>query len=146
MTSKYDTGSNEVSDPVSETDMKVKSVKFTQIWKETAKIPSGKVVTYGQLAKKLRIADSRIIGWALHANKDTAVPCHRVVDRFGNLAKNYAFGGRREQRKRLLKEGIEFSGKKRVNLDKIEVFIALRNKSPKKKRNKILSAIKKGRM
>jgi len=54
----------------------------------------------------LGTVDSRKVGWALHGNKDPLVPCHRVVNKAGKLAKNFGWGGWREQAKRLEKEGV----------------------------------------
>lgn len=81
-------------------------------------IPEGRVATYGQIAEMLgnpRL--SRQVGWALHANRSTAVPCHRVVNRDGRLAPNFAFDGEVEQQRRLEAEGVSFAGLK-VNLEK----------------------------
>ena len=81
-------------------------------------IPVGKVATYGQVAKALGIKDTRKIGWALHANKSSEVPCHRVVNKEGRLAKNFAFNGMEEQQRRLEVEGIEFTKDGYVDLVK----------------------------
>ncbi len=89
---------------------------FRKIRNLVAKIPKGKVTTYGEIAKALRIKDSRIVGWALHANKDKNIPCHRVINRFGFLAKNYSFGGAKTQKEKLKKEEIKFIGKFQVDL------------------------------
>lgn len=82
------------------------------------KIPEGKVTTYGSISEVTSI-NPRMVGWALHANRDPKlVPCHRVVNRDGRLAPGYVFGGPGEKRKRLLAEGIEFKDDNHVNLDK----------------------------
>ena len=71
----------------------------SQVWKITKKIPRGKVATYGQISKELRSKnyelriDPRMVGFALHQNRDLKVPCHRVVDRNGRLAPNFGFRG-----------------------------------------------------
>lgn len=90
---------------------------FKKIWQEVEKIPRGKVATYGQIGKKLEI-DPRVVGWALHANREPKVPCHRVVNRFGGLAPGYIFGGWQKQKERLLKEGVKFISLKQVDLKK----------------------------
>lgn len=69
-------------------------------------IPKGKVLTYGQVASRVGIADARKVGWALYGNKDPTLPCHRVVGKGGRLAKKFSLGGLKEQRKRLLREGV----------------------------------------
>ncbi len=91
---------------------------FSKVYKVVQTIPSGKVATYGQIAKLVGTRDVRKIGWALHANKSKDVPCHRVVNKEGHLAKNFAFDGEAEQRKRLTKEGVGFTQNGYVDLAK----------------------------
>jgi methylated-DNA-protein-cysteine methyltransferase-like protein len=80
---------------------------FQRIYSVVAKIPKGKVLTYKQVAK-LSNTTPVIVGFALHANKDPInIPCHRVIKSNGTFAKGYAFGGKKEQRKRLTEEGIK---------------------------------------
>lgn len=80
-------------------------------------IPQSKVTTYGLIAERLGIG-ARIVGWALHVNHDLKVPCHRVVDRNGKIAKNYAFEGGKKQKELLLKEGVKFKDQLSVDLEK----------------------------
>lgn len=98
------------------TDSAVSSV-FDRVYELTRLVPQGKVVTYGDIANALHMRDVRKVGWALHANKNQEVPCHRVVNKEGRLAKNFAFDGEEEQRRRLETEGVEFLADGRVNLD-----------------------------
>ena len=50
-----------------------------KVWNALQKIPSGKVLTYGDLAKKLKTG-SRAIGMGCRTNPVALlVPCHRVV-------------------------------------------------------------------
>ena len=84
---------------------------FEKIYEVVAKIPKGKVATYGQVAL---IAGnprwSRVVGYALHANPDPErIPCHRVVDRFGSVSKAFAFGGENMQINLLKSEGVEIT-------------------------------------
>lgn len=91
---------------------------FSQVYDLVKRIPAGKVTTYGALAKALGTRDARRIGHALHANPDgSIVPCHRVVFADGRLAPGYAFGGPKEQMRRLQLEGVEVSEDK-VDLSK----------------------------
>lgn len=91
---------------------------FRKIRKIVAKIPKGKVATYGQVAKLAGISDARVVGWALWENQDLKVPCHRVVKKDGFLAAKYSLGGWQEQRKRLESEGITFVKPDQVDLKK----------------------------
>ncbi len=84
---------------------------FEKIYEVVAKIPKGKVATYGQVAL---IAGnprwSRVVGYALHVNPDPErIPCHRVVDRFGSVSKAFVFGGENRQIYLLESEGVELN-------------------------------------
>lgn len=89
---------------------------FNKVYSLVKKIPEGKVTTYGQIARALGTKDARKVGWALHANKDENTPCHRVVSKEGRLAKNFAFDGEEEQRRRLQEEGVTFTDSIHVDL------------------------------
>jgi methylated-DNA-[protein]-cysteine S-methyltransferase len=84
---------------------------FSQrVWALTARIPRGRVVTYGDLAKKLK-SGSRAVGYALHRNPYAPqVPCHRVVGSDGRLV-GFA-GGLPAKRKLLESEGVKILGEK----------------------------------
>ncbi len=98
---------------------------FDQVYQLVKQVPSGKVVTYGQIAKKLGTRDARKVGWALHSNKEeNRVPCHRVVNNAGRLAPNFAFDGPEEQRRRLEAEGVEFLPDGKVDLEKYQYEIS----------------------
>lgn len=91
---------------------------FQKVYEVTKKIPAGKVMTYGQIAEALGTKDARKVGFALHANKSNDVPCHRVVNKEGSLAKNFAFNGMGEQQRRLESEGVKFNRNGYVDLKK----------------------------
>jgi len=91
---------------------------FQLVYRLVKKIPEGKVTTYGEMARILESADARIVGWALHANKDSKTPCHRVVNKKGELAPGYVFGGWQKQKEKLLAEGVCFSDERKVDLKK----------------------------
>jgi methylated-DNA-protein-cysteine methyltransferase-like protein len=91
---------------------------FERVYKLVKQIPPGKVATYGQIAEILGTRDARKVGFALHANRDPKVPCHRIVNKEGRLAPNYAFDGWREQKRKLFEEGIIFKDEMRVDLEK----------------------------
>lgn len=95
-----------------------KSKFFEQVYKVVSRIPEGKVMTYGQIAKILGTRDARKVGWALHGNSDPKIPCHRVLNKEGAVASNYAFGGGwKEQKMRLIAEGVRFKDEMHVDLD-----------------------------
>jgi methylated-DNA-[protein]-cysteine S-methyltransferase len=90
-------------------------MSFAQkVWAVTARIPKGKVVTYADLARRLKSTGYRAVGQALHRNPYApGVPCHRVVGSDGKLT-GYAHG-LPKKRKMLEAEGVVFSGS-RVDL------------------------------
>ncbi len=90
---------------------------FEKVYKAVAKIPRGKVTTYGEIARYLGISNPRVVGFALHVNKDPDnIPCHRVVNKKGELAPGYAFGGLDVQKQLLTQEGVKFENS-RVKLE-----------------------------
>ena len=93
---------------------------FEKIYEQVKKIPEGKVATYGQIALMAGNPRwSQIVGYALHSNPEPGViPCHRVVNKEGKLAKAFAFGGENVQRDMLEKEGVVFLDEDTVDLEK----------------------------
>ena len=68
-----------------------------RIYEAVKKIPKGHVATYGQVAQMAGNPKmARAVGNALHKNPDPEhIPCFRVVNGKGELAGEFAFGGRR---------------------------------------------------
>lgn len=91
---------------------------FKRVYEVVRLIPEGKLTTYGEIATALGIKDVRKVGFALHANTDEQTPCHRVVNKEGRLAPNFAFDGAEEQRRRLAAEGVTFIDDMHVDLKK----------------------------
>jgi len=93
---------------------------YAQVYEIVGRIPPGSVATYGQvalLAGSPRAA--RQVGYALRAvPPERALPCHRVVNRRGELAPEHVFGDRRYQRALLESEGITFLPDGRIELSR----------------------------
>lgn len=98
---------------------------YEKIYMIVKSIPKGKVATYGQvalLAGNPRWA--RVVGYALHKNPEPGIiPCHRVVNRNGQVAESFAFGGSNVQRELLEKEGIVFNSNGSIDLKKYGIEI-----------------------
>ena len=91
---------------------------YERVYELVRKIPKGKVTTYGEIGRVLGMSP-RIVGMALHHNPDSDLtPCHRVVNREGRIAPNFAFGGKDIQKKLLESEGVEFRDEIQVDLKK----------------------------
>lgn len=83
---------------------------FEKIYDLVARIPEGKVATYGQIARLTGVIP-RVVGYAMNGNKDMKrVPCHRVIASDGSLH-GYA-SGVEVKRQKLQKEGVLFAGNK----------------------------------
>lgn len=93
---------------------------FDDVYKAVGQIPVGKVATYGQIAALAgRPRAARVVGYALHKNPMPGViPCHRVVNAQGRLAKSFAFGGDNVQYELLLNEGVAFLPDRVVDMEK----------------------------
>ncbi|MCX7879406.1 MAG: MGMT family protein [Ignavibacteria bacterium] len=93
---------------------------FEKVFEVVRQIPKGKVTTYGHIARALGIKGSALmVGWALNslANQVTDVPCHRVVNRRGELTGWRYFPTPNFMKEMLISEGVSFIGDC-VNLEK----------------------------
>lgn len=97
-----------------------KMTTFEKIYEQVKKIPYGKVATYGQIAIMAGNPHwSQVVGFALHVNPDPKnIRCYRVVNRFGEVSKAFAFGGENEQISLLNAEGVKVDENGRVDLKK----------------------------
>jgi methylated-DNA-protein-cysteine methyltransferase related protein len=92
---------------------------FDKVYEIVAKIPYGKVATYGDIAEACGIRSfARTVGWALNGAKESGLPCHRVVNRFGALTGRLHFGSYDMMEELLKSEGVEFDEDGCVKLDK----------------------------
>jgi methylated-DNA-protein-cysteine methyltransferase-like protein len=87
------------------------------IYKFVRQIPRGSIITYGGVAKKIRLrGGARVVGYAMAATpKGSGVPWHRVVGAGGNLRLNEPLVSL--QRKLLEGEGVTFVGR-RADIDR----------------------------
>ena len=81
-----------------------------------AAIPSGRVMTYGQIALLAGYPDyARQVGHVLHGSGHLNLPCHRVVNAQGRPAPGWL-----EQRKFLEAEGVQFKSNECVDMKKYQ--------------------------
>ena len=82
---------------------------FQRVYEVAKQIPTGRVTSYGAIARYLGAAGSaRMVGWAMnasHSNPD--VPAHRVVNRRGLLTGKHHFQGINLMQQLLESEGVE---------------------------------------
>ena len=92
---------------------------FDRVYKVVERIPYGKITTYGAIAEYCGIKSAaRTVGWALNGAKESGLPCHRVVNRFGALSGKIHFGDPNLMKDLLESEGIEFDKNDYVKIDK----------------------------
>lgn len=96
---------------------------YEQVWELVRQIPSGKIATYGQIAKLLpppqgvafesyRAFGPRWVGGAM-ANCPDDVPWQRVINSKGEISQRPGAG---RQKELLLEEGVVFDEKGRIDL------------------------------
>lgn len=91
---------------------------FTElVYAKLREVPTGKVVTYGQLAALVGSPRAaRAVGMCMRTNPDAPrTPCHRVVAADGTLHGYSGGDGLPTKKKLLLQEGVKFS-EERVDL------------------------------
>ena len=93
---------------------------FEQVYDLVRRIPSGRVSTYGAIARAIGSPQSaRMVGWAVNQSFSDGefIPAHRVVNRIGLLTGKHHFGGAKVMQQLLESEGIK------VENDRITDFI-----------------------
>src|SRR3954471_23357268 len=85
-----------------------------------ARIPFGRVTTYGDIAEAIGAPrNARRVGWVMHAlPSDNDLPCHRVVNRDGDLTGGWMWGHPDIMKGLLLDEGVQFIRAHRVDMAK----------------------------
>ena len=91
---------------------------YDRVYEFVARIPSGAVVTYGQVALELGSpAAARAVGYALFfMPADVDVPWWRVVNASGGISRKGRGTAADLQCERLAEEGIEFNDAGRLSL------------------------------
>ena len=94
---------------------------WPRIYAVVARVPHGRVVTYGQVAALAGLPrQARLVGYAMHGLPDgSKLPWHRVINAQGKVSVR-SFAGPSEglQRHMLEDEGVTFDAKERVSLKK----------------------------
>ena len=85
---------------------------FLRVYGVVVRIPYGRVTTYGAIARHIGAGRSaRAVGYALNAVAgDDDIPCHRVVNRNGELSGKVHFATPTLMHDLLEAEGVTFDG------------------------------------
>jgi methylated-DNA-protein-cysteine methyltransferase-like protein len=99
--------------------MRGKDGFFARVYGLVARIPRGRVATYGQIARMLGAPRAaRTVGWAMHGNPHgSRIPCQRVVQQGGSCSPNFSLGDPGAQRRLLEREGVRFRMDGRVDME-----------------------------
>jgi len=94
---------------------------FQKVYKVVKMIPSGRVSTYGLIAKYLgSTKSSRVVGYAMNAShQNSEIPAHRVVNRVGLLSGKHHFSGTTLMKDLLESEGVKIQNDRVVNFKKV---------------------------
>jgi len=94
---------------------------FDKVYEVAKLIPSGRVTSYGAIAKYLGAAKSaRMVGWAMNASHtNDTIPAHRVVNRNGLLTGKFHFDGTNLMQQLLESEGISIKENQVQNFDQL---------------------------
>lgn len=96
---------------------------YEQVYDLVARIPTGRVMTYGQIAVLLgKPTAARAVGYALHLTPaGVKIPWQRVINSQGKISPRGAADIVHEpqlQRLLLEQEGVHFDGQGKIDLDK----------------------------
>jgi methylated-DNA-protein-cysteine methyltransferase-like protein len=94
---------------------------FELVYEIVKLIPSGRVTSYGAIAKYLGSPkSSRMVGWAMNASHlIQGIPAHRVVNRKGLLTGKMHFESPTKMQERLENEGITVKNDVVMNFEEI---------------------------
>jgi methylated-DNA-protein-cysteine methyltransferase-like protein len=94
---------------------------FEKVYRLVLRIPRGRVMTYGQIARLLEDRYSpRLVGWAMHATPQDGrhIPWHRVINSRGGISTGKVMLHEPElQRLMLEAEGVVFNQRGYCDLD-----------------------------
>lgn len=86
---------------------------FERIYKLVLRIPRGRVMTYGQIARLLDERYSpRLVGWAMHVTPDDGrnIPWHRVINSRGAISTGRVMPAQPDRQRWMLEaEGVQFA-------------------------------------
>ena len=94
---------------------------FEKIYKLVLRIPRGRVMTYGQIARLLEDRFSpRLVGWAMHATPrdERSIPWHRVINSRGAISTGRVILAEPDRQRLMLEaEGVVFDARGHCDLN-----------------------------
>lgn len=90
---------------------------YEQIYDVVRQIPSGKVASYGQIARIVGTCNARMVGYAMSALRTEEVPWQRVINSQGKVSQHGDGIGTILQRQILMDEGVIFDNQDRIDFN-----------------------------
>jgi methylated-DNA-protein-cysteine methyltransferase-like protein len=93
---------------------------YERIYNLVARIPPGRVATYGQIARLVGGCTAHMVGYAMAGLPEGRedVPWQRVINRMGKVSPHGQGFGSLVQRQLLEEEGVEFDARGRIDLER----------------------------
>jgi methylated-DNA-protein-cysteine methyltransferase-like protein len=95
---------------------------FQRVYEVVLQVPSGRVTTYGAIARYLGSAGAaRMVGWAMNQSHHYPefIPAHRVVNRLGLLTGKHHFDGSHLMQEMLENEGAIIEDNRILNMSEM---------------------------
>src|SRR5438067_9649635 len=90
-----------------------------RVFEVVRRIPTGRVMTYGQLAEILGEGYTpRTVGFVMHAADEETTPWHRVINSQGGCSTGRVILPPDKQQRMLEAEGVEFDSRGRCKLER----------------------------
>ena len=88
-----------------------------RVYEIVSRIPSGRVMTYGQIAEMLGEGyTARTVGFVMHSAEEETTPWHRVINAQGGCSTGRVVMPPDKQQRMLEAEGVEFNARGRCDL------------------------------
>lgn len=112
--------------------MKIENPKYRErVYTIVRRIPSGRVMTYGQIAELLGEGYTpRTVGFVMHSSPD-GTPWHRVINAQGGCSTGPVVLPHDKQQRMLEQEGVVFNDKGRCDLQQFLFIPKVRAQKPR---------------
>ena len=112
--------------------MKIENPKYRErVYAIVRRIPSGRVMTYGQIAELLGEGYTpRTVGFVMHSSPD-GTPWHRVINAQGATSTGRLVLPHDKQQRLLEQEGLVFNDKGRCDLQQFLFIPKVRSQKPR---------------
>lgn len=97
--------------------METKNRYREYIYEIVARIPEGKVMSYGQIARIVPRCTARMVGFAMSSCPD-GLPWQRVINSQGKISPRGVGYGAEIQKQLLLEEGVAFDQDDKIDFDR----------------------------